>query len=65
MLLIFSTIFISTLHTITGNMLGDGSINISKVNNKYLIRIFKISMDRVIFLVKPYMHVDFLYKLGI
>jgi hypothetical protein len=36
-----------------------------KVNNKYRIRIFKISMDRVISLVKPYMHINFLYKLGI
>ncbi len=36
-----------------------------KVNNKYRIRISKTSMDRVIFLVKPYMHIDFLYKLGI
>jgi hypothetical protein len=36
-----------------------------KVNNKYRIRISKISMDRVISLVKPYMHIDFLYKLGI
>gem|GEM_PF-3057988 len=36
-----------------------------KVNNKYRIRISKTSMDRVISLVKPYMHIDFLYKLGI
>ena len=36
-----------------------------KVNNKYRIRTSKTSMDRVIFLVKPYMHIDFLYKLGI
>jgi hypothetical protein len=36
-----------------------------KVNNKYKIRISKISMDRVISLVKPYMHINFLYKLGI
>jgi len=36
-----------------------------KVNNKYRIRISKTSMDRVIFLVKPYMNIDFLYKLGI
>jgi hypothetical protein len=36
-----------------------------KVNNKYRIRISKISMDRVISLVKPYMHINFLYKLGI
>ena len=36
-----------------------------KVNNKYRIRIFKTSLDKVIFLVKPYMHIDFLYKLGI
>ena len=36
-----------------------------KINNKYRIRISKTSMDRVIFLVKPYMHDDFLYKLGI
>jgi hypothetical protein len=32
---------------------------------KYRIRISKISMDRVIFLVKLYIHIDFLYKLGI
>jgi hypothetical protein len=62
---IFSIISTSTLYTITGNMLGDGSISLSKVNNKYRIRISKTSMDRVIFLVKPYMHIDFLYKLGI
>lgn len=36
-----------------------------KVNNKYRIRISKTSMDRVISLVKPYMQIDFLYKLGI
>ena len=36
-----------------------------KINNKYRIRISKTSMDRVILLVKPYMHNDFLYKLGI
>jgi len=36
-----------------------------KVRNKYRIRISKISMDRVIFLVKLYIHIDFLYKLGI
>jgi len=36
-----------------------------KVNNKYRIRISKTSMDRVISLVKPYMYIDFLYKLGI
>ena len=29
------------------------------------ILISKTSLDRVISLVKPYMHVDFLYKLGI
>src|SRR5229473_1382508 len=29
---IFSTISTTTLHTITGNMLGDGSISLSKVN---------------------------------
>jgi len=29
---IFSTVSTSTLHTITGNMLGDGSISLSKVN---------------------------------
>jgi len=29
---IFSTISTSTLHTITGNMLGDGSISLSKLN---------------------------------
>ena len=36
-----------------------------KINNKYRIRISKTSMDRVVYLVKPYMHKDFLYKLGI
>ena len=36
-----------------------------KVHNKYRIRISKTSMDRVISLVKPYIHIDFLYKLGI
>jgi hypothetical protein len=36
-----------------------------KINNRYRIRISKTSMDRVVFLVKPYMHEDFLYKLGI
>lgn len=40
MLPIFSIISTSTLHTITGNMLGDGSISLSKVNKgegKYAI----------------------------
>ena len=37
----------------------------NKINDKYRIRISKTSMDRVIFLVKPYMHKDFLYKLGL
>ena len=36
-----------------------------KINNKYRIRLSKTSMDTVISLVKPYMHKDFLYKLGI
>jgi len=36
-----------------------------KINNRYRIRISKTSMHRVIYLVKPYMHTDFLYKLGI
>jgi hypothetical protein len=36
-----------------------------KINNRYRIRISKTSMDTVISLVKPYMHNDFLYKLGI
>ena len=36
-----------------------------KINNRYRIRISKTSMDRVISLVKPHMHKDFLYKLGI
>lgn len=36
-----------------------------KANNTYRIRISKTSMDRVIFLVKLYIHIDFLYKLGI
>jgi hypothetical protein len=40
LLYIFSTISTSTLHTIIGNMLGYGSISISKVNKgegKYAI----------------------------
>ena len=36
-----------------------------KINNRYRIRISKTSVDRVISLVKPHMHKDFLYKLGI
>ena len=36
-----------------------------KINNRYRIRISKTSIERVIYLVKPYMHKDFLYKLGI
>ena len=36
-----------------------------KINNRYRIRISKTSMHRVIYLVKPYMQKDFLYKLGI
>ena len=36
-----------------------------KFNNRYRIRISKTSMDRLISLVKPYKHEDFLYKLGI
>lgn len=36
-----------------------------KINNRYRIRVSKTSMDRVISLVKPYMHKDFVYKLGI
>jgi hypothetical protein len=36
-----------------------------KINNRYRIRISKTSMVRVITLVKPYVHNDFLYKLGI
>ena len=36
-----------------------------KNNNRYRIRISKTSMEIVISLVKPYMHNDFLYKLGI
>jgi hypothetical protein len=32
----------------------------NKINNRYRIRISKTSMDRVISLVKPYMHIDFL-----
>lgn len=58
MLPIFSTISTTTLHTITGNMLGDGSISLSKVNKGE-------GKFRVIFLVKPYMHIYFLYKLGV
>jgi hypothetical protein len=30
-----------------------------KINNRYRIRISKTSMDRVIYLVRPYMHKDF------
>jgi len=37
----------------------------NKINNRYRIRLSKTSMDTVISLVKPYMHKDFLYKLGI
>lgn len=37
----------------------------SKINNRYRIRISKTSMSTVISLVKPHMHKDFLYKLGI
>lgn len=36
-----------------------------KNKNRYRIRISKKSMTRLISLVKPYMHKDFLYKLGI
>ena len=36
-----------------------------KFNNRYRIRISKTRLDIVISLVKPYMHKDFLYKLGI
>ena len=36
-----------------------------KIKNRYRIRISKTSMDTVISLVKPHMHNDFLYKLGI
>ena len=36
-----------------------------KINNRYRIKISKTSIERVICLVKPYMHKDFLYKLGI
>ena len=36
-----------------------------KLNNRHRIRVSKTSMGRVISLVKPYMHNDFLYKLGI
>jgi hypothetical protein len=38
---------------------------IAQIHNRYRIRISKTSMVRVISLVKPYMHKDFLYKLGI
>jgi LAGLIDADG DNA endonuclease family/Proton-conducting membrane transporter/NADH-Ubiquinone oxidoreductase (complex I), chain 5 N-terminus len=34
-----------------------------KIKDRYRIRISKTSMDRVISLVKPYIHTDFLYKL--
>nr|YP_009710758.1 LAGLIDADG endonuclease type 2 [Amanita thiersii]QFZ98706.1 LAGLIDADG endonuclease type 2 [Amanita thiersii] len=37
----------------------------NKIKNKYRIIISKTSMDRVISLVNPYMHKDFIYKLGI
>ena len=30
-----------------------------KIHNRYIIRIFKTSMHRVIYLVKPYMHNNF------
>ena len=36
----------------------------NKINNRYRIRISKKSMDRVITLVLPHIHNDFLYKLG-
>jgi len=36
-----------------------------KINNRYRIRISKLSMGRVISLVKLHMHKDFSYKLGI
>lgn len=36
----------------------------NKIKNRYRIRISKTSMDRVISLVLPHMHKDFLYKLG-
>ena len=36
-----------------------------KINNRYRIRISKTSMSRVFSLVKPYIHIDFLYKLGV
>jgi len=45
---IFSTISTSTLHTITGNMLGDGSISLSKVNKgegKYAMTMKVISLN--------------------
>jgi hypothetical protein len=35
----------------------------NKINNRYRIRISKTNMERVIYLVKSYMHKDFLYKL--
>ena len=37
----------------------------NKVKDRYRIRISKLSMPILITLVKPYMHNDFLYKLGI
>ena len=37
----------------------------NKNKNSYRIRTSKTSMDRVIALVKPYIHNDFLYKLGL
>lgn len=36
----------------------------NKIKNRYRIRISKTSMDKVISLVLPHMHNDFLYKLG-
>lgn len=37
----------------------------NKIKNRYRIRISKTSMDKVISLVTPHMHNDFLYKLGL
>ena len=36
-----------------------------KINNKYRIKTSKLNVNRVINLVKLYMHKDFLYKLEI
>jgi hypothetical protein len=55
-----------TLQSVLGKLDIKSSLKIrDKINDKYRIRISKTSMERVIFLVKPHVHKDFLYKLGI